>query len=134
MGLVRMTKQRETILNELKKLKTHPTAAELYEILRKKMPKISLGTVYRNLEILAEMGIVKKLEIAGKEKRWDGDISPHYHMRCAKCGRVFDIFLEDKDLENLNSVMAKYIPKEAKFEDLNLEVVGICPDCNKSNA
>ena len=133
MAIVRMTKQREIILEELKKLKTHPTASELYDIVRKRLPKISLGTVYRNLEILAEMGIIKKLEIAGTEKRWDGDISKHYHFRCVKCGKVEDIFLEENDLEKLDSFFKNYISNSAKFENMNVEISGLCEDCNNSN-
>ncbi len=133
MSIVRMTKQREIILEELKKLKTHPTASDLYDIVRKRLPKISLGTVYRNLEILAEMGLIKKLEIAGKEKRWDGDISKHYHFRCVKCGKVEDIFLKDEDLEKLDSFFKNYINDNVKFEEMNVEISGLCKDCNTIN-
>ena len=133
MAIVRMTKQREIILEELKKLKTHPTASELYDIVRHKLPKISLGTVYRNLEILAGMGIIKKLEVAGKEKRWDGDTSKHYHFRCVKCGKVEDIFLKEEDLEKLDSFFKNYINEDVKFEDMNVEINGLCSECNKSN-
>ncbi len=128
-----MTKQREIILEELRKLKTHPTASDLYDIVRKRLPKISLGTVYRNLEILAEMGLIKKLEIAGKEKRWDGDISKHYHFRCVKCGKVEDIFLKDEDLEKLDSFFKNYINDNVKFEEMNVEISGLCKDCNTIN-
>ncbi len=133
MSIVRMTKQREIILEELRKLKTHPTASDLYDIVRKRLPKISLGTVYRNLEILAEMGLIKKLEIAGKEKRWDGDISKHYHFRCVKCGKVEDIFLKDEDLEKLDSFFKNYINDNVKFEEMNVEISGLCKDCNTIN-
>ncbi|MCJ7604005.1 MAG: transcriptional repressor, partial [Desulfobulbaceae bacterium] len=70
---LRMTKQRQVILEELRKVKTHPTADDMYQMLRKKMPKISLGTVYRNLEILSESGIIQKLDVGGTQKRFDGD-------------------------------------------------------------
>ena len=133
MSIVRMTKQREIILEELKKLKTHPTASELYDIVRKRLPKISLGTVYRNLEILAEMGMIKKLEIAGKEKRWDGDTSKHYHFRCLKCGKVEDIFLKEEDLIKLDNFFKGYVKNNVKFEDMNIEINGICEECNKFN-
>ena len=90
---LRMTKQRQVILEELRKVKTHPTADDMYQMLRKKMPKISLGTVYRNLEILSESGIIQKLDVGGTQKRFDGDISIHSHVRCVDCGRVGDIDL-----------------------------------------
>ena len=87
----RMTKQRRIILDELRKVTSHPTADELYEIVRRRLPRISLGTVYRNLEVLSENGEVLKLESAGSQKRFDGDVSDHCHVRCVRCGKVGDV-------------------------------------------
>ena len=87
----RMTKQRRIILDELRKLTSHPTADELYELVRKRLPRVSLGTVYRNLEVLSENGEVLKLESAGSQKRFDGDVREHCHVRCVRCGRVGDV-------------------------------------------
>ena len=70
---LRMTYQREIILEELKKTKTHPTADELYTTVRQRIPHISLATVYRNLETLANSGLVRKLEVIGRQKRFDGN-------------------------------------------------------------
>ena len=78
----RMTQQRKVILEELNNLKTHPTADDLYQVVKVKVPRISLGTVYRNLEILSSDGLIKKLEIGGAQKRFDGDLSDHHHVRC----------------------------------------------------
>jgi Fur family ferric uptake transcriptional regulator len=94
-----MTRQRKIILEELRKLKTHPTADELYDAVRERLPRISLGTVYRNLDVLQENGEVLKLESAGSQKRFDGDIRPHYHVRCVRCGRVGDVENEVADLD-----------------------------------
>jgi Fur family transcriptional regulator, ferric uptake regulator len=85
-----MTEQRRVILEELGKLKSHPTADEIYERVRERLPSISLGTVYRNLETLSSAGIIQKLELAGSQKRFDGMVENHYHVRCVKCGRVDD--------------------------------------------
>jgi Fur family ferric uptake transcriptional regulator len=62
---MRLTSQRQVILEELKKVKSHPTANEVYDMVRKRLPRIGLGTVYRNLDLLAERGIIKKLEVGG---------------------------------------------------------------------
>ena len=70
------TIQRQTICEELCKLTSHPTADELYDIVKKRMPQISLGTVYRNLEQLAECGVILKLETAGRQKRFAGNPPP----------------------------------------------------------
>src|SRR3972149_29213 len=86
----RNTRQRQIILEELRKLKTHPTAAGLYVIVRRRMPKISLGTVYRNLELLSQSGVIQKLDYSGSEARYDGCVEQHDHLRCIHCGKVDD--------------------------------------------
>ena len=85
---LRMTRQRKIILEVLHQLDCHPTADELYEQVRKLLPKISLGTVYRNLEVLSEAGQILKLELAGTQKRFDWDARNHYHIRCIRCDRI----------------------------------------------
>jgi Fur family ferric uptake transcriptional regulator len=120
-----MTKQREVILEELSKVTSHPTADEIYEMVRKKLPRISLGTIYRNLEILSECGLITKMEIGGVQKRFDAVTENHYHIRCIVCGRVDDV--DGEVLVNIAD----------RFNDLNgyevvdhrLELMGICPSC-----
>ncbi|MBW2321808.1 MAG: transcriptional repressor [Deltaproteobacteria bacterium] len=85
-----MTKQRQVILEELRQLKTHPSADEIYKVVRRRLPRISLGTVYRNLEVLAKMGEIQKLELSGSIKRYDWNTNKHYHIRCVRCDRVDD--------------------------------------------
>lgn len=87
----RMTRQRAVILEELRKVKSHPTADEVYSIVRERLPRISLGTVYRNLDFLADSGQILKLEAAGSTKRFDGDTTWHQHVRCLECGRIGDV-------------------------------------------
>ncbi|MFH1755602.1 MAG: transcriptional repressor [Candidatus Latescibacterota bacterium] len=121
----RNTTQRKLILEELRKLTSHPTAAELYDIVRKRLPKISLGTVYRNLDFLSERGLIRKLDVSGTEKRFDIDLSEHYHVQCAMCGRIEDATeaprqLEIGDIKCLNGY---------EIIDHRLEFIGICPDC-----
>ena len=87
----RMTRQRAEILAELRKAKTHPTAEEIHARVRRALPKISLGTVYRNLELLAQAGEILRLEGGSHGRRFDGDVSPHLHVRCVRCGRVADV-------------------------------------------
>ncbi|MCX7804301.1 MAG: transcriptional repressor [Planctomycetota bacterium] len=87
----RMTAQRRAILEELRGTDAHPSATELYEMVRRRLPRISLGTVYRNLEIMSEEGLALKLEHAGAECRFDGNVAPHSHVRCLGCGRISDV-------------------------------------------
>ena len=85
------TVQRKVIVDELRKLKCHPTADVLFDVVRKKLPRISLGTVYRNLDVLAANGDILRLDTAGKQMCFDGDTSRHYHLVCLECGAVEDI-------------------------------------------
>ena len=100
---LRMTNQREMILQELKKSKEHLTADELYDRVRKRMPRISLATVYRNLEILSEAGMIGKLEVSGRQKRFDWNAEEHDHIFCVKCHRVDNLELNREDLDILSN-------------------------------
>lgn len=87
----RNTKQRTIILSKLREVTSHPTADEIFAMTREALPKVSLGTVYRNLEFLARQGDILCLENSGSQKRFDGNITPHNHVRCVCCGRIGDI-------------------------------------------
>jgi len=89
--MIRLTTQRQVILEELSHVKTHPTASELYDMVRKRLPRIGLGTVYRNLELMADSGMILKIEVGGTQKRFDATTEEHYHIRCSACGKVDDI-------------------------------------------
>ena len=124
----RNTRQRHVILEELKKLTSHPTAVDLYQKARRRLPKLSLGTVYRNLELLAREGVIQKLELGGSESRFDGNPAQHHHVRCVRCGRVDDVHSFNAD------------PRLAKVRNLSgyrilgypLEFSGVCPTCQPS--
>lgn len=125
----RMTRQRMVILEELKKVRTHPTADELYALVRARLPRISLGTVYRNLDFLAENGEILKLEAAGSIRRFDGDLRPHQHIRCTLCGRVGDVMpsvpvpdIADLQVEGFTATRAR------------VEFEGVCDACSCAGA
>lgn len=125
----RNTRQRQVILDEVKRSGTHPTADEIYERVRTQLPRISLGTVYRNLDILAASGEIVKLAPGRTQMRFDGNLSAHYHMTCVHCGRVEDIPIAPSDnpvdiLEQMTSHLTKYGVFGHK-----LEFVGVCSDC-----
>lgn len=126
---LRMTNQREIILRELTKSQRHLAADELYDIVKKLMPRISLATVYRNLEILSEAKIIGKLEISGRQKRFDFDPSEHDHIFCAVCHKVDNLALVRKGLTVKEHVaMAGYV-----VTGYRLEFVGVCPECQRKN-
>lgn len=124
----RNTRQRQVILEELSKLTSHPTAAKLHEIARRRLPKLSLGTVYRNLELLAKNGAIQKLETGGTQSRFDANPERHCHIRCVRCGRV-------DDLRDVPADFAGDAFKSLGGYDVighHLEFVGICPACKQS--
>ena len=120
-----MTIQKRIILEELKKTKKHPTAEALYGEVRKKLPEISIGTVYRNLEVLADNGIARKLIDSKRKNRFDGNTDIHFHIECTKCGRVDDL------PENIAEVIKKDIDLETGYEvsGYSLYFYGLCPGC-----
>jgi len=122
----RLTQQRKVVLEELKKTTAHPTADELYEAVRRRLPNISLGTVYRNLEILSACGEIQKLDLGEGKKRFDARMDPHYHLRCTQCGRVFDIpyIPLDKEIENRLQGVNNF-----KVTGIQIHFDGICEEC-----
>ena len=122
-----MTEQRRVILDELHRMGSHPTADELYESVRKRLPSISLGTVYRNLEVLSEAGMIQKVETSGSQKRFDGVIGNHYHVRCVRCGRLDDI--QSGPVADIDRVVKSVHGYEIISH--RLEFLGICPRCRK---
>ena len=118
------SKQREAILQVLKNSKAHPTANQVYEEVRKIIPNISLGTVYRNLSELGGSGDILCLHVADGPERYDGDISPPLHLQCRNCGRVDDVPIRD----DIISAMAQ---DKGFRPDKSLYIVyGICENCN----
>ena len=121
------SKQRERILELLKQTDTHPTADWIYNHLKKEYPKLSLGNVYRNLNILVEQGLIRELNFGSTFDRYDANTDEHYHFICQKCGRIFDLNLPydsgmDRKVEEMTG---------AKVQFHQTEFYGICNDCLK---
>jgi len=120
-----MTRQRQVILEELRATDQHPSAEDLYGRVKQKLPRISLGTVYRNLEILTDLGEIQTIALAGSMKRFDGMPQNHYHMRCMHCDRLVDAPMEVIDS------LERALQRKTEFRILNhqLEFTGICLAC-----
>jgi Fur family ferric uptake transcriptional regulator len=125
----RMTHQRQVILEEIMKVKSHPTADEIYERVRKRLPRISMGTVYRNLDILATSGLINRIEPGHPQMRFDGNLRDHYHVTCVRCGKIQDAETEPfgDTLENLESALGR-MTKHGIFAH-KLEFIGLCKEC-----
>jgi Fur family transcriptional regulator, ferric uptake regulator len=123
----RHSRQREIVLEELQRLKSHPSAVHLYQVVAQRLPKISLGTIYRNLEVLVAMGLAQRLEAGGGEARFDGDVRPHDHVRCTECNRIDDIPGPALDL------CGGYANDLHGYEIVGrrLEFLGLCPACRQ---
>lgn len=122
---IRMSRQRKAILKALMGVTSHPTADEVYEMVRRKLPHISLGTVYRNLEILSAGGMIQKLQLGSTQMRFDGNTTNHYHVRCVGCGRVDDVPMNTLDsCEDVLRDKCGY-----QITGHRLEFIGICPRC-----
>jgi Fe2+ or Zn2+ uptake regulation protein len=125
---MRYSKQREMILHTLKNNPVHPTADYLYGLLKRKMPALSLGTVYRNLNMLAEGGAIKRLRGAGGKDRFDHNNFDHCHMICKNCGSVQDIMLPPALARGLAKFKAG-APLHA--DECEILLHGMCNDCKK---
>ncbi len=126
-GFIRKTRQRDLILKTLRGTKSHPTADWIYEQVKKKMPNISLGTVYRNLGILREMGEIMELNYGSKYSRFDGNPENHYHFVCTVCGAIIDV--ENCPVEKkLDECVAE--KNNVKVFSHRAEFYGICNKCN----
>jgi Fur family ferric uptake transcriptional regulator len=124
---LRITPQRQVILEELRMADSHLTADEVYKMVRARLPRISLGTVYRNLEILSRLGMIYKLELGGMQKRFDGKTQDHYHLRCVRCGRIEDVPLEPQTgLEESVEALTDH-----KVLGHRLEFIGLCLTCRE---
>jgi len=123
----RMTVQRRAILEQLAGMDSHPTAEELHRELRRHLPHISLGTVYRNLDLLCRAGAVSRLDGNGSQVRYDGRQEPHLHIRCEGCGRVDDIPVPE--LPALQRSVAGRTDYEVRGYSIMFE--GLCPRCRR---
>jgi Fur family ferric uptake transcriptional regulator len=123
----RTTHQRTVILEEIRKVNTHPTADEVYEMVRKRLPRISLGTVYRNLEMLSTCGLIQKIGPGSTQMRFDGNPCNHYHIRCIYCGRV-----EDAPIKMIDTIEQEVrMASDYTILAHRLEFIGVCPACRR---
>jgi Fur family ferric uptake transcriptional regulator len=128
---MRITRQRRVILEELCKVDTHPTADGVYALARRKLPRVSLATVYRNLESLSEAGTIQKIETGSGPRRYDGNAAHHHHVRCECCGYVADV--PAKSVKASVKIDGKSVCKDCGFvvSSHRLELIGLCAKCRK---
>ena len=125
MAAIKYSRQREAIKEYLANTKEHPTADTIYRNIRAIYPNISLGTVYRNLNLLVERGEIIKINGIDGSDRYDGNIHDHYHFICKKCQRVLDIDMDAVD--SINEQAGKNFP--GKIEGHIAYFYGVCNEC-----
>lgn len=116
--------QRMAVMTYLIEHRTHPTADEIYTALHPSIPTLSKTTVYNTLKLLTEKGAALQLTIDERNCCFDADTSPHAHFLCTRCGRVYDMKLNQAELRKCACV-----PDEFQTEDAQLYLRGCCPRC-----
>ncbi len=129
MATLKYSRQRESIKDYLSSTYEHPTAETVYLNVKNSFPNISLGTVYRNLNLLAELGEALKISTPNGGDRFDGHTHQHYHFCCNKCGRVMD--LELSDLSYINKEAEKTF--DGTIENHSMLFYGTCGECQKND-
>ncbi len=119
------SRQREAIKNFLAARHDHPAAETIYLNIREEFPNISLGTVYRNLALLSEMGEIRKISIGSGPERYDGNIQPHYHFICKCCGSVLDLGI--RGMDHIDILAGQNF--DGEIEGHNAYFYGTCPAC-----
>lgn len=122
------TKQRQLILEAVRATNSHPTADELFQMIRRKLPTISLATVYRNLNFLSDIGEIRKLSMPGMPDRFDWRLDAHDHMLCDACGQVIDFALPGDLKQQIAAACG------AEVEGYTLVAHGTCAHCHEQNA
>lgn len=120
------SKQREEILEFLKASYSHPTAEEIYQAIKSQNSTASRGTVYRNLGLLLEKGIIIKIPMGNYPDRYDYIRSPHMHVICKKCGKVVDF---ESNVHSENLLKEIYETTLIKPENNGISLLGICKEC-----
>lgn len=125
--MIKYSRQRECIKQFLVNRYDHPTAETIYINVKKEFPNISLGTVYRNLSLLTELGEIQKISTGIGPDRFDGNPAPHYHFFCRKCGCVTDLDMEG--IDHINILAGSLF--DGEIEGNITYFYGKCADCLK---
>jgi Fe2+ or Zn2+ uptake regulation protein len=124
---LRQSRQRDVVLAAVRSTMDHPTADWVFKEARRRLARISLATVYRNLKQLAQAGLIREIHSGGQQARFDGNTGRHYHIRCLGCGRVNDLPMSiDPRLEQEASRAMNY-----RILGHEVEVHGLCPACQR---
>jgi Fur family peroxide stress response transcriptional regulator len=122
-----VTHQRLIIYRALMESKDHPSAEDIYNRVRETDPIISLGTVYKSLEMFENLGLIQRVNQLYHTARYDGDMAPHGHIICRRCEQIMDVFWK----ETPEIPLPKGQKHGYQIDGMNVHYVGICPECQK---
>lgn len=123
--MVKYSKQRELIKENLRSRHDHPTADDIYTSVKETLPNISLGTVYRNLSLLVNQGEIISVNLGDGKEHFDGNVKPHYHFICSQCGKVEDIFMDEL---KINTIAQDHF--NGTIQGHQTYFFGLCSHCN----
>jgi Fe2+ or Zn2+ uptake regulation protein len=125
----RNTRQRTALLEALRATRAHPTAEALYAALKNNFPRLSLSTVYRNLNLLETQGLIHRLGCGSGPDRYEAAIGDHAHLRCRSCGKIEDYMLPDE------TALQRSVARRTGFriESRQLDLTGLCRDCARKS-
>jgi Fur family peroxide stress response transcriptional regulator len=121
-----VTHQRQVIYQALLSMHDHPSPEIVYEKVRKQIPSISLGTVYKNIKTFVESGLLREVSLHHGSARLETNLTPHHHLVCVRCKTIVD--LDDDDLEPVR--LKKRPPRGFSVQRYSVEVIGLCPRCS----
>ncbi len=125
---LKYTKTRQAIFDFLRRTSSHPTAEDVFNEVKRKLPGISYATVYNALNLFSEQGLIKVVSTLEDKKHFDGNLSPHLHLICLECGKIEDLPYEDQ------SLVRKLQETGWLFRDTAINIYGICPSCRKKKS
>ncbi len=131
MAALKYSRQRESIKHYLSETTSHPTADEVYMHVKREFPNISLGTVYRNLNLLTDLGEAVKISTPDGGDRFDGRVEPHNHFLCTRCGRLLDLDIDMKSVQDATRKAAENF--DGIITSSTTLFYGECSDCIKKS-
>lgn len=127
---VRLTPQRLEIFREVLQTNDHPDAETVYHRVRERVPTVSLDTVYRNLWLLHDLGLILALGSPRERVRFDGDVRPHHHFICTRCGAIYDFHSAELDRLHLPADVSVL----GSVDQVQVEICGLCIRCARSRS
>jgi Fur family transcriptional regulator, peroxide stress response regulator len=128
---LRLTGPRRLVLEVVRGTDSHPTAERVHEMVRRRLPRVSLGTVYRNLRLLVAQGLVN--ELPGPHARFDGNVSDHHHFTCLGCGRIADVAGAMTEPHSRALCLRVAAQSGLSVSHHRIDFYGRCPECREAS-